>query len=235
MDKPWPDDDPRPPRGPVILHLVPHSYDPGQLRLPVNTADSASTTSAKELMPDPSTLSVLTSATLTEVVRFLFNQATTLLHRHSTREPPPTPECATSELEIVPLVTTTVLDGCPTSDTVSGVALAAISGTLSGLIEDLRPTLETPLLREDRELIRVAEHLRTILEQLYGQTFTFQGESRPHTGTRIAAHQIIGTLHGAGTALDYAGSGADISVTQQVSEVSATGSATAAIIRTHAE
>jgi hypothetical protein len=69
--------------------------------------------------------------------------------------------------------------------------------------------------------------VRAVLEAAYGQRFTFRGEQRDRTGTRVSVSQVLGQVAGTvlGAEADVApGSGVDVH--QQVTTVAPGGSVT---------
>jgi hypothetical protein len=66
-----------------------------------------------------------------------------------------------------------------------------------------------------------------LLEAAYGQRFTFRGENREATGTRVTVSQVLGEVAGSvvGVEADVAGD-AEVAVDQRVDSVTKDGSVT---------
>jgi hypothetical protein len=80
---------------------------------------------------------------------------------------------------------------------------------------------------DDAALAERAGRVRAILEAAYGQRFTFRGEDREPTGTRVSVNQVLGSVAGqvVGAEAD-AGAGADVEVRQSATSVEQGGSMT---------
>jgi hypothetical protein len=79
----------------------------------------------------------------------------------------------------------------------------------------------------DTELAERAGRVRAILEAAYGQRFTFQGEDREPTGTKVSVSQVLGQVAGPVVGVDAdAGPSADVQVRQTATSVDHGGSIT---------
>jgi hypothetical protein len=169
---------------------------------------------------DPLSLAVLGGAAATEGIKFLYGQAAEVIKawraRRKDREQP---------LE-VPIVETSVLDAQPTGTMVDLAVLAQTDATMLKLWQQLAPYaqgLET-VEDADAELARAAGEMRALLEAVYGQRFTFRGERREPTGTRVAVEQVLGTAAGLAVGVEGdIGPSATVVVRQDADEVTAEG------------
>jgi hypothetical protein len=169
---------------------------------------------------DPLSLAVLGGAAATEGIKFLYGQAAEVIKswraRRKDREQP---------LE-VPIVENSVLDAQPTGTTVDPAVLERADTTMLKLWQHLAPyaqDLET-VEDTDMELARAAGELRALLEAAYGQRFTFRGERREPTGTRVSVEQVLGTVAGLAVGVEGdIGPAATVEVRQNAEEVTAEG------------
>lgn len=175
-------------------------------------------------MADPVTFSVLGSWAALEGVRFLYGQAAEVVKAWRERRT----QKSSAPLR-VPIKASEALDGTPTDSVVDtavldreGVALTSLMGRLGPYAQDL-----ADLDLDDTELAEQAGRLRAILEAVYGQHFTFRGEQRPSTGTRVTVSQVLGQVAGTvlGAEADVA-PGAGVEVHQQATTVEQGGSVT---------
>jgi hypothetical protein len=175
-------------------------------------------------MADPVTLTVLGAFAATEGIKFLYGQASEVLKTWRERR-----KAATADELVVPVVATEVLDGEPTGASVDAElvereqkAFIQLAGSLSPYAQGLAEIDLT-----DEELAEQAGRLRALLEAAYGQRFTFRGEQRDRTGTRVSVRQVLGEVAGTavGVEADIA-AGAEISVEQQADKVTKEGSVT---------
>ena len=169
---------------------------------------------------DPLSLAVLGGAAATEGIKFLYGQAAEVIKawraRRKDREQP---------LE-VPIVETSVLDAPPAGTAVDPAVLAQAHTTMLKLWQQLAPYAQDLETVEDTdvELARAAGELRALLEAAYGQRFTFRGERREPTGTRVAVEQVLGTVAGLAVGVEGdIGPGATVVVRQDADEVTAEG------------
>jgi hypothetical protein len=166
-------------------------------------------------VPDPLTLALL-GAAATEGVKFLYGQATAVLAEWRQRR---RSEAATPPAEMsVPIIDAEVLDGRPAGSIVDTAvlerhekSLVRLQGALSPYAQGLADVEPT-----DDELAKRAGELRELLEAAYGQRFTFRGENREATGTRVTVRQVLGDVEGAAVAAEAdVGPGAQLEVDQQ--------------------
>ncbi|WBQ07070.1 hypothetical protein [Kribbella sp. CA-293567] len=172
-------------------------------------------------MPDPVTLAVLGGLAATEGIKFLYGQAGELLKAWRERR-------KDEELE-VPIAPAEILDGTPGPATVDVAVLAARHLELVKLAGALSPYAQglAEIDLGDPELAEQAGQLRGLLEAAYGQRFTFRGESRESTGTRVSIRQVLGEVAGEVVGVQgTAGSDATVVVDQQADQVTAEGSVT---------
>jgi hypothetical protein len=141
---------------------------------------------------DPLTLSVLGGAVLTQGVTFLYTQAGELLRsrreRREARARPPEPGVLAGEL--APLEADSGV-----LDEVAG-EMTRLCRELSGYaggIEEITPA--------DRELLVRVEALRGLLEAVYGQRLTFDGEEREPSGPVVEGSIDVRTVLGRAVAV----------------------------------
>lgn len=171
-------------------------------------------------MVDPLSLAVLGGAAATEGIKFLYGQAAEVIKawraRRKDREQP---------LE-VPIVETSVLDAQPSGATVDPAVLTQVHTTMLNLWQQLAPYAQDLENVEDTDvrLARAAAELRALLEAAYGQRFTFRGEHREPTGTRVAVAQVLGTVAGQAVGVEGdIGPAAAVVVRQDADEVTPEG------------
>ncbi|WP_433306563.1 hypothetical protein ACQP2F_21135 [Actinoplanes sp. CA-030573] len=144
-------------------------------------------------MPDPLTMTVLGGVAAAEGIKFLYGQAAELLKGWRERR------AAGRHDELrVPIVPNDILDGEPADPVVdAGVVareekeLARLWGALSPYALDL-----ADIDLEDDELAEQAGKLRALLEAAYGQRFTFRGEQREPTGSKVTVRLALGDVYG---------------------------------------
>jgi hypothetical protein len=150
-------------------------------------------------MADPVTWTVLGSWAAAEGIKFLYGQANELIkawrERHRQRE---AGQLLTAELS-VPVIATDALDGAPADPVVDAELLDKEKPALSQLVGDLTLYVQDGqnVDIDDADLANYSGQLRAILEALYGQRFTFQGEDRDPTGTKVSVTQAFGSVKGA--------------------------------------
>jgi hypothetical protein len=180
-------------------------------------------------MSDPVTLGTLGGWAASEGIKFLYGQAAELLKawrerraRAAAGEEPP------ARLT-VPIVASDVLDGTPAEPVVDVAVLDQENAALIRLLGGLAPYAQglADLDPDDTELAEQAGQLRALLEAAYGQRFTFRGEQRDPTGTRVSVTQVLGHVGGdvLGIEADVA-PGADADIRQQATTVEPGGSIT---------
>lgn len=136
------------------------------------------------IVVDPLSLAALSAAVLTQGIGFLYGQVAELLRRRRDQresgavEPVPIPP---------PGEAGRVLEGELPAGPVDEQALDRHADQLIGLWRLLGPHAEglASVDPHNRDLLEQVEALRSLLEQIYRQHITFQGERRPATGTPI--------------------------------------------------
>lgn len=180
-------------------------------------------------MADPLTLTVLGGVVATEGIKFLYGQATELLKAwRERRRKVEAGEALPSQLT-VPVLANEVLDGQPAEPVADATVLDRQSKSLVQLIGALSPYAQgqADIDLADEELAEQAGRLRALLEATYGQRFTFRGEQRDPTGTRVTVSQVLGEVEGSvvGAHADI-GPGGDFDIHQDVKAVKPGGSVT---------
>lgn len=138
-------------------------------------------------MVDPLSLTALGAAALTQGIAFLYGQASDLLRRRreraeAARDPAP--------LEVPPAAAAApVLAGELAPGPVDEDALQEHADQLARLKGLLAPYQEgdLPVDPTNTQLLEQVAALRALLELVYRQHVTFQGESRPPSGTALDA------------------------------------------------
>lgn len=190
-------------------------------------------------MADPLTLTVLGAVAATEGIKFLYGQASELLKAWRERRAAASAAAVASvesaesvesgEALVVPVIATEILDGEPVGDTVDTEVVAQEQRAFVQLAGALSPYAQglAEVELDDAQLAEDAGRLRALLEAAYGQRFTFRGEQRERTGTRVSVKQVLGEVAGTvvGAAADVAGD-AEVSVDQQADKVTQEGSVT---------
>lgn len=174
-------------------------------------------------MADPVTFSVLGSWAALEGIKFLYGQAAEVVKVWRERRGQ-----KSAALE-VPVRASNVLDGTPHSSAVDTAVLDREGAVLTSLMGRLGPYAQdlADLNMDDPEIADLAGQLRAILEAAYGQRFTFRGEQRPPTGSRVTVSQALGKVAGTvvGAEADVA-AGATVDVHQKAATVEDGGSVT---------
>jgi len=180
-------------------------------------------------MTDPVTLSVLGGQAASEGIKFLYGQAAELLKAwRERRSRAAAGEAAPPQL-VVPIIANEVLDGVPTEPVVDAAVLDRENALLVPLLGGLAPYVQglADLDPNDAEVAEQAGRVRAVLEAAYGQRFTFRGEQRDSTGTRVTVTQVLGQV--GGTVLGVEGDvapGIGVDVRQQATTVEPGGSVT---------
>ncbi|MFD6071868.1 hypothetical protein [Amycolatopsis lurida] len=181
-------------------------------------------------MADPVTFTVLGSWAALEGIKFLYGQAAEVLKAwRERRAAKGDREQAAGQTLEVPVEDSAVLDGKPDSATVDTAVLAQEGASLTSLTGKLSPYAQdlADLDLDDAELAEQAGQVRAILEAAYGQRFTFRGEQREPTGTRVRVSQVLGQVSGTVVGADAeVGPGGDVDVQQRVTAVEPGGSVT---------
>jgi len=164
-----------------------------------------------------------------EGIKFLYGQASELLKAwRERRSQGQREEELPAELP-VPIIDSTVLDARPTQRMADATVLARENGSLVKLIGALSPYAQdlADIDLADSELAEQAGRLRALLEAAYHQRFTFQGEDRDPTGSRVTVRQVLGIVEGQVLGADAAvGPSGYVDVEQYVDTVKGDGSLT---------
>ena len=180
-------------------------------------------------MTDPVTLTVLGGIAATEGIKFLYGQAADLLKAwRERRAKNDSGEVAPPKLA-VPIRESEVLDGIPAQEEADPAVLDREADALVKLIGAVSPYAQglADVDPNDKQLAEQAGKLRALLEAAYGQRFTFRGEQREPTGTRVTVTQVLGEVQGSvlGAEADVA-AGSQLDVEQGVTAVTETGQVT---------
>jgi hypothetical protein len=180
-------------------------------------------------MADPVTLTVLGGWAAAEGIKFLYGQAAELLKAWRERRSQAAADAEPPAEVPVPIVPTDVLDGAPAHDLADFTVVDREHQALIQLLGALSPYAQgqADIDLDDHELADQAGRLRALLETAYAQRFTFHGEQREPTGSRVTVTQALGTVDGTVTGVEAdAGEGADVSVEQKADSVGEDGSVT---------
>jgi hypothetical protein len=178
-------------------------------------------------MPDPVTFSALGGVAATEGIKFLYGQAAELLKAWRDRRHQVEAGGALPAQLTVPIVDNEVLDAAPTGAAADVSVLDRESKSLVQLVGALSPYADgmADTDPDDEELGEQAGRLRALLEAVYGQRFTFRGEQRDPTGTRVTVRQVLGEVEGSVVGADAGvGPGGDLGIDQDVNTVRTGGS-----------
>jgi hypothetical protein len=180
-------------------------------------------------MADPLTLAVLGGVAATEGIKFLYGQASELLKVWRDRR---RASAAGEPLQTiqVPIIDNSILDASPVTDAADATViehaareLVQLTGALSLYAQGVIDVDVT-----DVELNEYVRRLRSLLEAAYGQRFTFRGEERERTGSRVTVTQVLGDVRGAVTGVEAGevGKGMDLIVDQDAQDIAPDGSLT---------
>lgn len=168
-------------------------------------------------MVDPLSLTVLGGVAAAEGIKFLYGQAAELIKAWNSRRAQDKDEAID-----VPIIPADMLDRPPAAAKVDTGVLEAQQGTLvrlSGSLSGYALGL-VPVTVQNDDLAADAGQLRAILEAIYGQRFTFRGEQRAPTGTRVTIEQSIVELQGLAVGLrGRAADGGETAIRQDVGVV----------------
>lgn len=158
-------------------------------------------------MPDPITLGVLGGWVASEGIKFLYGQAAELLKAWRERRRQMDAGTHLPSQLTVPIIATEVLDATPVEACVDVTVLEKEEKAMTMLLGQLGLYVghESDFDLHDAELADQAGQLRALLEAAYGQRFTFRGEQRDPTGTRVSVTQVIDDVSG-----DVVGMNADV-------------------------
>jgi hypothetical protein len=180
-------------------------------------------------MSDPLALSALGGVAATEGIKFLYEQAAELLRSWRERRGKAAPGEALPAHLTVPIVDNHVLDATPVGDVADVAVLDRVNRSLVQLVGALAPYAAglADIDPSDEELSQQAGAARALLEEVYGQRFTFRSEQRESTGTRVTVTQVLGDVAGAVVGAEAtAGPGSVLAIEQDVSIVRRGGSVT---------
>jgi hypothetical protein len=147
-------------------------------------------------MPDPLTLGVVGGWAALEGIKFLYGQAAELLKAWRERR-----SDAPDDSLAVPVIHSEVLDAPVTSSEVNAELLRQERDAIGRLAGALAPYAQglLDIDPDDADLADNAGRMRAMLEGVYGQRFTFRGEDRDPTGTRVTIKQVLGDVKGQAT------------------------------------
>lgn len=175
-------------------------------------------------MGEPISLALVGGVVLTEGVKFLFDQASSLIRAARERR-----SAAKAAAEVVvPVADTGVLDG-PVAATVDGQLLDQENRRLISLAGALAPYAsgDAEIDPNDADLLAAVADVRALLEALYGQRLTLRGENREPSGTRVDVRQVLGTVRGSAVGVQADSvQDATVHVHQSATSVEAGGSVT---------
>lgn len=138
-------------------------------------------------MADPLNLTVLTGVALTEGIKFLYQQAGSILKRRAEyRQAPLTGR--RSPTVAIAVTTPAVVAGRLAPIQVDEAAADALAEELKRLrhrVEDVAQGFETPG-DDDSELLAAVGALRDAIEDVIGQRTTFRGEQRDPAGMPVS-------------------------------------------------
>ncbi|GAA0909001.1 hypothetical protein [Virgisporangium aurantiacum] len=145
---------------------------------------------------DPLSLTALGGMAAAEGIKFLYGQASELIKAWLARR-----KGDQGETVEVPIVANDILDRAPTAASANVDVLAEQEQQLLQLLSALSNYASglAPIKLGDAVLEGNAARLRSILEAVYSQRFTFRGERRAPTGTRVRVDQAIDELRGIAT------------------------------------
>ncbi|MGH3797335.1 MAG: hypothetical protein ACRDSP_20875 [Pseudonocardiaceae bacterium] len=150
-------------------------------------------------MADPITLAALGAVALSEGIKFLYGQASELLRARKERrlEAELGGKLPTAVQMSVP--DSTPLDNGAVHFTADAQTLEEHHAKLAELAARLAPYAQdwTDIDPADVSILTATDQLRMLLEAVYGQRLTFQGEQREESGTRVDVRQLLGNIDGA--------------------------------------
>ena len=153
-------------------------------------------------MPEPISISaILTTAALTEGVKFLYSQATELLKRWRDRRETASKEAA-SVASVAVALPETVFEGQLSAPQIHFADLERLAEPMRQLRKELGDYIEgiETINTADEHLIKIVDVLRQTLEGVYQQRLTFKGEQRPPSGPmvegRVDVDQVFGVASG---------------------------------------
>ena len=139
-------------------------------------------------MADPLSLSAITGVVLSEGIKFLYGQAGQII-KHWNERKAKAAEARPKQSEPLPVQAPPILDGTFAAPVIHYerverlqsdlVTLMAGLGNYANGFEEANPN--------NHELLEQVDAVRQILEAIYGQAITFQGERRAHSGRPVIA------------------------------------------------
>lgn len=137
-------------------------------------------------MVDPVSLAALSAVVLSQGIGFVYGQLGELLRRRRERHD----QAAPGPVEMPPAgPEAQALDGVLAPGHIDTESLDRHADQLAGLRGLLHPYVEgdRPVEPTNQQLLEQVDAARMLLEEIYGQRITFQGERRPATGTAFTA------------------------------------------------
>lgn len=169
-------------------------------------------------MPEPITISaILTTAALTEGVKFLYGQAGELLKRWRDRREATSKEAASAAPATEPVTVVLpepVFAGQLSAPQIHFAELERLAEPMRQLRKELVDYAEDTetVHPSDEKLIKIVNALRQILEGVYQQRLTFKGEERPSSGPvvegRVNVDEVFGVV--SGVVAEVIGAGAQV-------------------------
>jgi hypothetical protein len=146
-------------------------------------------------MGEPFSLALLGGAVLTEGVRFLFDQASTLIRAARQRRADAREAAETAAVVAIPVPANAVLDG-PVAPTVDGSLLDRENRRLIALAGALAPYAngDAEIDPADGDLMVAMADVRALLEALYGQRLTLRGGRWAYASTTLRCRRSTGRL-----------------------------------------
>lgn len=146
-------------------------------------------------MSDPVSLAAIGAPIVAEGVKFLYRQAHALLRAWNQRRLNGT-DIAEGEVLDVALTPSPALANQPAAGGADASRVAQAGEQLQALATALAPFAEEwqPLPDEGRTLPPAATNLRELLEAIYRQPLSFQGEQREQTAAELDFEQVLGTV-----------------------------------------
>lgn len=169
-------------------------------------------------MPEPLTISaILTTAALTEGVKFLYSQAGELLKRWRDRRDAASKDAAAAAPATEPVAVVlpaTVFAGQFLAPQIHFEELERLAEPLRQLRRELVDYAEETeaVQPSDEKLLKIVNALRQVLEGVYQQRLTFRGEQRPASGPvvegRVNVDEVFGVV--SGVVAEVIGAGAQV-------------------------
>lgn len=137
-------------------------------------------------MVDPLSLSALGAVALTEGIKFLYGQASEVLKRWRERKDAASkdPSAQVSPVQPVVIALPPIFEGQLSSPQIHFDAVERLEEQIRALRKDLLEYADGTETVDvnDQALLKRTDALRTVLEAVYQQRFTFKGEQRPPSG-----------------------------------------------------